>query len=136
MAEDAAGVRASDAERDVVMSQLGNHFQAGRLDQDEFAERLDAAAAARTRGDLAALLTDLPAETEPWTEAPPPARPRSRTPQRWTPAAVGIVLFAAVAGVITTVVAARQGYWVPWWLLPVTILIIRRLAWRGYGNSS
>jgi hypothetical protein len=53
-------LRASDAERDVVASELGQHFQDGRLDQAEFDERVDAALAAKTRGDLDALLADLP----------------------------------------------------------------------------
>ena len=53
-------VRVSDAERDAVATVLGQHFQDGRLDQAEFDERVTAAIAARTRGDLDRLLTDLP----------------------------------------------------------------------------
>jgi hypothetical protein len=55
--------RASDAERDTVASQLGQHFQDGRLNWAEFDERVDAAMAATTRGDLDALLADLPHES-------------------------------------------------------------------------
>ncbi|MGH3409695.1 MAG: DUF1707 SHOCT-like domain-containing protein, partial [Streptosporangiaceae bacterium] len=36
-------LRASDAERDLVAAELGEHFQAGRLDQAEFDERVSAA---------------------------------------------------------------------------------------------
>jgi len=53
-------LRASDAERDAVANQLGQHFQDGRLDQAEFDERLGAALAAKTRRDLDSLLADLP----------------------------------------------------------------------------
>jgi hypothetical protein len=53
-------LRVSDAERDAVASELGQHFQDGRLDRVDFDERVGAAIAARTRGDLDSLLTDLP----------------------------------------------------------------------------
>jgi hypothetical protein len=53
-------IRVSDAERDTVATELGQHFQDGRLDQAEFDERVTAAMAARTRRDLEGLLTDLP----------------------------------------------------------------------------
>ena len=55
-----SGLRASDAERDAVASDLGQHFQDGRLDLAEFDERVGAAMAAKTRGDLDSLLADLP----------------------------------------------------------------------------
>src|SRR5215467_13516985 len=53
-------LRASDAERDAVASELGQHFQDGRLDHAELDERLGAAMAAKTQRDLEALLEDLP----------------------------------------------------------------------------
>lgn len=143
MAQDAAGMRASDAERDVVMSQLGVHFKDGRLDQDEFNERLEAAAAARTRGDLAALLTDLPATAEPWASAPSAASPAAAAPApavpeqqpvRWMPVAAGVLAVMVISGVVATAVGGRHGYWFPWWIIPVTFLIIRRMASRRYSR--
>src|ERR1700742_5149202 len=53
-------LRASDADRDAVLSQLSESFQAGRLTADEFDDRSSRALAARTMADLAALTTDLP----------------------------------------------------------------------------
>jgi len=53
-------LRVSDAERDAVASELGRHFQDGRLDKAEFDERVTAAVAAKTQRDLDVLLTDLP----------------------------------------------------------------------------
>ena len=53
-------LRVSDAERDAVAGELGQHFQDGRLDQAEFDDRVTAAIAAKTRRDLDELLTDLP----------------------------------------------------------------------------
>lgn len=51
---------ASDAERDAAVSTLNLAVGEGRLTMSEFSERLELAAAARTRGDLVSLLRDLP----------------------------------------------------------------------------
>lgn len=63
-------VRASDKERAEVMDLLGSHFAEGRLDERELDERLQAAGSAKTRGELAGLLSDLPIAEEP-APAPP-----------------------------------------------------------------
>ena len=54
------GIRVSDADRDQAIAELSEHFQAGRLTQEEFEERSGRALQARTGDDLAALFTDLP----------------------------------------------------------------------------
>jgi hypothetical protein len=54
-------LRASDAERDVVVGRLQVAFAEGRLDDEEFDDRMRTALAARTHADLGRLLTDLPA---------------------------------------------------------------------------
>ena len=53
-------IRASDDDRDKVATLLREHHAAGRLTAEEFNERLDQAFAAKTLGDLAELLSDLP----------------------------------------------------------------------------
>lgn len=53
-------LRASDTERERVATRLRRAFGEGRLTAAEFEERTAAAYAARTRGDLADLTTDLP----------------------------------------------------------------------------
>jgi uncharacterized protein DUF1707 len=53
--------RIGDAERDAAGAELRAHHLAGRLDDDEFEERLGLAQAARTRADLEAVTGDLPA---------------------------------------------------------------------------
>lgn len=53
-------MRVSDAEREAAAAELQEHFASGRLTQDELDERLAAAFAAKTHGDLNALFTDLP----------------------------------------------------------------------------
>lgn len=52
-------MRASDADRDRVLDVLCEAAVAGRLTLDELDERLGAVLAARTLGELAALIADL-----------------------------------------------------------------------------
>ena len=52
--------RLSDAERDVAASMLREHFEAGRLDQAEFEQRLSSALSARYARDVEVLFADLP----------------------------------------------------------------------------
>ena len=53
-------VRASDAERNAVVERLRRALSQGRLSVEEFDERVTAAYAAKTHGDLAVLTRDLP----------------------------------------------------------------------------
>ena len=56
----AGALRIGDAERAEVTTELARHFAEGRLDDVEFHERTERAAAAKTRDDLDPLLADLP----------------------------------------------------------------------------
>jgi hypothetical protein len=53
-------VRASDAERDHVIGELGDRFVEGRLTHETFTARVDAALRARVRSELRGLVADLP----------------------------------------------------------------------------
>ena len=53
-------VRASDADRERTASMLREHHAQGRLTAEEFNDRLDRVFAAKTIGELDALLADLP----------------------------------------------------------------------------
>ena len=66
---DVSDLRASDADREKVAERLSRHAAEGRLDHDELEDRVAAAYAAKTEGELALLLRDLPQE-----------RPRVRLP--------------------------------------------------------
>jgi hypothetical protein len=81
-------LRVSDAERDATLRELGDNAAAGRLTLDELEERSSRALAARTRGDLAALTTDLPREAAP-APAQVPAPAAARRPVRWMVAIMG-----------------------------------------------
>lgn len=62
--------RIGDAERQAAVDELSEHFVAGRLDDAEFNQRMDAALQARTLADLTPLFTDLPTlnATAPWAQ--------------------------------------------------------------------
>jgi hypothetical protein len=53
-------MRVGDAERDAAAADLGEHYTAGRLTLEELHERLEAVFAAKTVGQLALIMSDLP----------------------------------------------------------------------------
>ncbi|MBC9717111.1 DUF1707 and DUF2154 domain-containing protein [Streptomyces sp. TRM66268-LWL] len=60
MTDDLPELRASDADRERVAEVLRDALAEGRLDMEEFEERLDSVYKARTYGDLEPLTRDLP----------------------------------------------------------------------------
>jgi uncharacterized protein DUF1707 len=54
-------IRASDADREAVVTRLQTAVGEGRIDLDEFSQRADAAYRSTTTADLEALVADLPA---------------------------------------------------------------------------
>ena len=68
-----SGLRIGNEERDAAIKALDEHMSAGRLDPDEYGQRVAEASVARTRDDLKPLFADLP-EPHPFAAAPSPAR--------------------------------------------------------------
>jgi DUF1707 SHOCT-like domain len=90
-------IRVSDAERDQAVAELSEHFQSGRLTQEEFEDRSGRALQARTVSDLAGLFNDLPHNVVPAPAPPMPAMgPRMRLPL--VPIIVLGVILAILAG--------------------------------------
>lgn len=123
-------IRVSDAERDAVVAELGEHFGQGRLDQAEFDERVTTALSARTGRDLGTLLADLPSTREEFT-APRPAVPLRRPLFLIPLLAAAILIAGAAAG------DWHHGWepWPLWWLIP--IIVVLRLGWwrrNGWGR--
>lgn len=83
--------RIGDAERDRAAGYLQEHMAQGRLDADEFDERVTKALGAKTAADLDPLFTDLP---EPRPAALAPQAPFSPPP--WSAAGASAVTPAAV----------------------------------------
>lgn len=55
-------LRASDADREATADRLRQHHTDGRIDSEEFQERLDTCYAAKTVGELDELMRDLPTD--------------------------------------------------------------------------
>lgn len=116
--------RAGDADRDRVAAVLREAHAEGRLDADELAERLGAAYAARTFGELAVLTRDLPDPAPgPRPAASPPVRqPASSRPRRargvqaaWAAWAVAVAV-NVVVWVLVSVSAGEPVYFWPMWV--------------------
>jgi hypothetical protein len=74
-------IRATHADREQVVEALKAAFVQGRLDRDEFAQRIGRALGSRTYADLAALTADLPARpvSAPTPEPAQPPRPARKS---------------------------------------------------------
>ena len=85
-------IRASDVDRDAVVATLREAYSAGRLTLDEFDERMAAAYAGKTWGDLRQLTIDLPSQPILGTDVPgrrlPSAAALPAFPPRPAPAPV------------------------------------------------
>ena len=68
-------MRIGDTEREQALAALGEHMSAGRLTIDEYGERSAKVTAARTRGELLELFTDLP-DPKPGAAPRPVAAPQ------------------------------------------------------------
>lgn len=75
-------MRASDAERERIAEVLREAVAEGRLEMEEFDQRLDRAYRARTHGELEPLVRDLPGAGSS-SAAPAVVRPRSGSAARW-----------------------------------------------------
>jgi hypothetical protein len=136
-------LRVSDADRDLAIAELSEHFQTGRLTQEEFDDRSARALQARTGRELTELFADLPgtgsagpAWSGPsWTGASPTGASSrvsgrfDRSPRRSRPVGLVVVVIAAIA--IASLLGA-VAHFTFGWLIPLLIvaLIIRRAARR------
>jgi hypothetical protein len=125
-----AGVRVSDAERDVVAAELAEHLKDGRLQVAEFDERVSLAIGARTRGDLDGLVRDLPR----LAPSQPPVQYGARLPFPLVAIAIFVTGMIVIGGVGHAAAASGHPVWVIWWLwwlIPSTIFFARR---KFYGQ--
>lgn len=128
-------IRIGDAEREQAVQALGEHMSSGRLTIDEYGDRSARISAAKTRGELEELFTDLPqphprfdasAAAHPpmahsGTPATPPAQ-RSQLPQRLAAAAMPLTAIVAVVLFFTT------GWWA-FFLLPAAVAVVGGTIW-------
>ncbi|MFC0439114.1 DUF1707 domain-containing protein [Kutzneria buriramensis] len=75
-------MRIGDTEREQALAALGEHMSAGRLTIDEYGERSAKVTAARTRGELVELFTDLPDPQPGSAPRPQPAAAPTQPPAK------------------------------------------------------
>ena len=116
-------LRVSDADREAVAESLARHVAAGRLTVEEHAERLDECFRARTAGELAAVLRELPAA--PDAAKAPGAHAAGRA--FGGPPLLPLVLLLVVASAVVHA---------PLFLLVLPIVAIVRRGRRGPWNGA
>lgn len=116
----ASQIRAADADREQTAERLRKAHAEGRLDIDEFQERLERCYEAKTLGQLGELVRDLPRQEE---------RDQQRAfrflgPWRWRLASLAPILVALI------VVSAAAGHHAFWLWIPLVFLVWRMSWWR------
>ncbi len=126
-------VRVSHDERTEVADRLSKHYGDGRLDEEEFNERLDRAMNAKTQADLHGLFADLPDTEEP--KAVEPRMIRNRRPL--FPRIVLFILIFLLASAVWHALTppfwglATGGLYIPWLLIAVVAFLLWRSgAWH------
>jgi hypothetical protein len=115
---EAAGLRAGDRDRDVVLRVLADGYAEGRLTKDEYDERADATTASKTLGELPPLIADLVPPVPPGggsalARATPEALHR-RAVQRWEAQRRQAITGFLVPSLICWVVWLATGLGFPW----------------------
>jgi len=120
-------LRVSDAERAEVADRLGRHYGDGRLDQEEFNERVGRAMSARTQSDLSGLFDDLPPLDSEMPARKPGAHPAGR-PARRHP----VLLVAAIAVLAISFAHALTWFFFPGWLVAIGLAAVAVYFLRGH----
>lgn len=112
-------LRASDADRGNAASMLADAYAEGRLDNDEYNQRLDQTMSSKSLGELVPVLADLtPVRPQPAAASPPsmPQQGRPRGPQgmigrfpRWW---LGL---AVMFNLIWLMTVLGTGHWIYYW---------------------
>ncbi len=126
------GIRASDEDREQLIAELNEHTVAGRLSTEDLEQRLQAAYAAKTTGELEALRRDLP--VTPRQAALSRAARRSQLTRRLIQESGGTLGLFVLCTAIWLASGAHGQFW-PVWVLIVAVLAIGRTAWALYGPA-
>ncbi|MDE3129782.1 MAG: DUF1707 domain-containing protein [Acidobacteriota bacterium] len=134
MAE-AQHVRVSDQDREAAATALREHYAAGRLDNAEVEERLQAVYAARTKGELEALSADLPSlPLSPTQTRAMLAERRTEIRRRAVQNAGGSLAPFLVCTLIWAATGAGGFFW-PAFLLIGPVALFARVGWALYGPA-
>ena len=123
-----APVRIGDAERDGAIAALGDHFAEGRLNAEEFEERVDQAIKARFNEDLEPLFVDLPRTPEPRMEE---SNRRPDAQFAWSPVVWFAPLIVICALVAAVILSAPWLVWMFLWVFLITGFFRHRRRYFG-----
>jgi hypothetical protein len=130
-------LRAADADRAAVATQLGEQMSAGRLTVAEYDERLARAYAARTYGELEELTADLPRPPDPSPAAAPAVHGTcgwSGGPSReaaWRSWVVTAVIVLSVWAATSIGSGELQYFWPFWVIGPWGAVLVAQTLGRG-----
>jgi uncharacterized integral membrane protein len=141
-------MRAGDADRQAVADRLKTALDEGRLDLNEYDERLQKTYAAKTFADLDGLLDDLPGTVPPQrsqvaayqpSEAPTPYAPaagHAHNALSWVGPYGGVVAVCILIWAISSVSSGHLNYfWPVWALIPLILGLFGRAASSGGGSD-
>lgn len=128
----APGLRASDEDREQLIAELNEHAVAGRLSTDELEERLQAAYAARTTGELDALRRDLPVTSHQMAVSH--AQRRAQLTRRLIQETGGSLCLFVICTAIWLASGGHGQFW-PVWVLLVVLMTVVRSGWALYGPA-
>src|SRR5215831_7880735 len=116
-------LRVGDRDREAVADILRREHVAGRIDSEEFEERVTRCLAAKTYADLDALIRDFPAD-----ERAAPQRGRRLT-------AVGVFPFFPVVPIVVAAIIFSHGHLL-WLVFPAFFfLVVRPFLWGRFGGG-
>jgi hypothetical protein len=105
-------LRASDADRDAVTERLREAAGEGRLAPDELEQRVDGALRARTYGELAPLVADLPRRpNSPWRPPGGGARAVAKPVMLGAALLAAAVVALAIVAVVVVLLLAAAACW-------------------------
>jgi hypothetical protein len=124
-------IRIGDAEREHALELLGTHLGEGRLSVDEYGDRSARVATAKTRGDLYALFSDLPAPRPRFTQVEPPPSGSTVSARRGFPVEFRVSSAAVTAvAIISVALFFLAKTPLVFLLIPAAMLLIGRMGRR------
>ena len=118
-----SSLRVGDADREATAERLRHHHAEGRIDIEEFQQRLDRCYQATTAGQLQELVADLPSE--------------ARRPPRYfgPPRLIPMVPILLAVFVVAAVTGGGHGFLFLFLLFPLTrLLLFSRRGWSMRGS--
>jgi hypothetical protein len=128
-------LRASDEQRDQAAAEIREHFAAGRLSDEDLSDRVQAAYAARTEGELNAVLADLPKLPATRAEQNAAIAQRRRELQRRLLQEAGGGSGAFLICTVIWLASGASGFFWPIFVALGVLIPLLRNGWRLYGPA-